>query len=559
MVKREILLIIFLIVFLPIVSSQELEYTHVISNSEDWKDVYSVLHYATLNGLGSSFLVSPRHGTLLLYEIDKNTDIRVISSRRSPYVLNYDDQIRSAGYRDADEIVVDSANLELINEIENLDDFIIVGSDYGYNAIAVVPYAVKTRSWVFFADRSNIDDIEVILSNRNVDNVMIYGFVDREVKDALETYEPEIINSGDKFKDNVEIVKKFRGLGAFDQVTLSNGEFIEKGLMTGTEPILFTGKQNVPDQVRDYLSTSDIKVAVLVGGDLVGAATNIRRSTGVSVIVKFARGARAPTGSIAAVEGLDLFYLPIPILELELYSAKYNRATSQLEITYHSNSNVPVFLKGTITPKDGERIGDLDPIFVAPDDYKTITYPDVNFEEGNYEIEVFTLFGEGPSSLDRILEGTFKVDISDVIDRCEIEIEGLKYKKSKDEFEITIKNKGEVDCYADGELLNVLIDGTETTLGAESTKNIAKGKKGHLIIEQEMTEEDLDDNEFVDVIVYYGEREDSLVKSIKGRFELGIEFLSAATIGLIVLVIAILFAILILFIIFWRRRKDDDF
>jgi hypothetical protein len=131
---------------------------------------------------------------------------------------------------------------------------------------------------------------------------------------------------------------------------------------------LFTGKENVPSQISDYLSNSDIEVGVLVGSDLVGAATNIRRTTGISVIVKFARGARAPTGAVAAVENLDLFYLPIPITILELLSAKYNRATSQRELTLSQLFNVPIFFIGNNNSDNRrgmkETIGDIDPIFI---------------------------------------------------------------------------------------------------------------------------------------------------------------------------------------------------
>ncbi len=55
-----------------------------------------------------------------------------------------------------------------------------------------------------------------------------------------------------------------------------------------------------------------------------------------------------------------------------------------------------------------------------------------------------------------------------------------------------------------------------------------------------MTDEDLKDNDFVTVKAYYGEREDSLVRVMQGRFELEIETISFATISLIIIVFVIL-------------------
>jgi hypothetical protein len=89
------------------------------------------------------------------------------------------------------------------------------------------------RAWVFFADRTNVDEIDSILGLREVDEVLIYGFVDREVEETLAKYNPEVIDTGDRFKDNIEIVEKYLEIKQTEQVLLTNGEFIEKELMLG--------------------------------------------------------------------------------------------------------------------------------------------------------------------------------------------------------------------------------------------------------------------------------------------------------------------------------------
>ena len=369
-----VLIIIMVAINASQIKAQEQDFTHIIINSEDWRDVYSATMYGNLIGVGSDFLVSSRHGPVLLGGISKTNDIRIISSRNSPFVIGYQGVVRDSGFASADEVVLASPNQDLIEELDDITNFVIIGNTYGYDSIAVAPYAMINRAWVFFADRTNIDEIDSILSNREVDEVLIYGFVDRDVRDTLQKYGPKVINTGDRFEDNIEIVEEYLKIKPVKQVILSNGEFVETEILSGANPVLFTGKANVPDQISNYIKSSDFEVGVLVGADLVGSATNIRRSTGMSVIVKFARGARAPTGAVAAVEGLDLFYLPIPIVSLKLHSAKYNSATSQLEVTYKSDSNVPIFFRGTLTPISGTteltRIGDVEPVFIAPNDFK---------------------------------------------------------------------------------------------------------------------------------------------------------------------------------------------
>ena len=60
------------------------------------------------------------------------------------------------------------------------------------------------------------------------------------------------------------------------------------------------------------------------------------------------------------------------------------------------------------------------------------------------------------------------------------------------------------------------------------------------------------------MIAYYGEREDSLIKILKGRFELEIEFFFFETIGLIALTAVVIITIVILLILLWKRRKEKD-
>jgi hypothetical protein len=50
---------------------------------------------------------------------------------------------------------------------------------------------------------------ENLLLERSPKKVLIYGYVEREVSDNLAQFNPEEINTGDRFSDNVEIVKKY--------------------------------------------------------------------------------------------------------------------------------------------------------------------------------------------------------------------------------------------------------------------------------------------------------------------------------------------------------------
>ena len=559
MVLKRVAFVLFLIIVFSS-SSLALDGDHIISNSEDWKDVFSTVHYANLKDEQGHFLVSTAHGTLLLNQIKKNNNIGIVTSEDRPLVFNYPGTIRAEGYEGVEEKEVDSANLELIEELEDINNFIVVGNSYGYPATAVTPFALKTDSWVFLADRTNIAEIDAILSRRDVNNLILYGYMDREVRETLSKYDPEVINTGNRFKNNVEIVKKYREIDPVRQVVLSNGEFIEQEVMNEREPVLFTGKENVPDPIKEYLKNSGIEIGVLVGNSLIGAASNVRESTGISVMVKFARGARSQQQGVSTVEGLDLFYVPSPSLDLSIDSIRYNRASSRLEVTYESNSNVPAYLKGTISlisPDGEQRLGDEDPVFIAPNDFKTISYSDIDVGTEELMAQIYTLYGETPAALDRVLEKTVNITIVDIIDGCEIEVKSITYNKQKEKFYVEVRNTVDnTDCWTDIELRDIVVDGREQTIGTEGSTKIGADKSKEVVIDQRMAENDIEENQFVNLRAYYGERKNSLTKLFKGRFKLSIETLTFISYAIISLSAIIL--ILVIIIILIKRSEEDE-
>ena len=300
-----------------------------------------------------------------------------------------------------------------------------------------------------------------------------------------------------------------------------------------------------------------LEVGVLIGNELINAATNIRRSTGISVMVKFAQGARAQTAGISAVEGLDLFYLPTPTLSLEVYSVKYNKASSQVEVTYQSKSNVPIYLKSTLTATsedDEVKMGDTEPIFIAPSDYKTLVYPDITLEGTGLKANIFVLFGEVSDSLDRMVEGVFDMGVVNVIDKCEVEINSVHYNKQSRMFYVYVEDKADTDCYVDVEIRDITINGVVQTIGTEGSVLVKNGKKTKITIKQRMSEDDLYDNELVNAVAYFGEREETLVKVFRGKFKLNVDLLTRTTWAIILVVILIL----VIGIILWKRKQDDE-
>lgn len=498
----------------------------IISNSADWRDVYSVMLYGSLTGRPATFLVSDRHSFLLPSSISARSHLWVVSSTRVPYARGYGNYLEGLGYT-VESFDYDNANLELAEQV-NTTSFVIVDDSYGYNAISVAPYAVASKSFVLFADENNIDEVDAFLTDRGATKVLVYGHVDRAVKTALVKYDPEIINQdGDRFANNIEILKRYQKISGARQVVLTNGEFIEHEIMSGQEPVIFIGRNNVPDVVRNYITASDINIGVLIGNELVNTATFIRRQLGISVFVKFARSARSPSAAITQVEALDMFYLPSYSLNIELDSITYNKATRQLEVVLRNTKDVAAYFKGsyTITNPDGTQatVGDADVVFIEPNSYKTVTYLADEMNE-DATIDIYIIYGESRNSLEFVIDTQYclscekRLSLVDVLDQCSINMSSVSYNLPRQLFYAEVQNLGTVSCYVDVEFLDVIVAAEKVTYHLSDVAFFEPGASKTLKIKGELEEEDLEDNRFVNAKAFYGQRQNSLVKVFSGRF-----------------------------------------
>jgi len=556
-----LLFVLFLVLFLLTTLSGAFAYDRVIVNSHDWHDVYSGMLFASLEGIPSNFLVSQKHASILLYSIPTSEkELFVVSSRKEPYFVGYQSFLQARGYDKAEELVTRNANLDLARKLTNITKFIVIDPAYGYNAISSAPYAVVSHSYVLFADRRNIDEVLAFLQQRKPTSLLLFGQLDRQVKSALAPFNPETLDKGDRFSNDLAMVDRYKQLADIRQVILTNGEFIEASMMSGDDPVIFIGRANVPDVVRNYIKKNDIEVGILIGNELIGTATFIRRQLGISVFVKFAQGARVPKGAIAQVEDLDRFRMPRYELNLKVVSVVYNKATQSLEVTYHNPQELALYMKGTITITGGASsiaLGDKDPLFLDKGAYKTIIYTEDSdgqplfLTEGDYTAKLFTIFGEGPKSLENAIQATVKISFVEVKDESVVNITGLYYNKGSGKFFVTVENTGTVDAYVRPELVDLMVNGEPLTVAADETVLVPAGKKEKIPVTIQLAGEDFAANPQVLVRAYYGERENVLVKVTKRSFAL---VFGGAGIGRFVLYAVIMLAILLLLLFLGTKK-----
>lgn len=526
----------------------------VMINSKNWQDVYSGVLYGKLSGIPHNFLVSERHALIYYQTLDTNLpDILLLESDQQ-YYSGFEEGLEDLGFS-VERVEEQNMNLALARRLvdeRNIRSFILLDDAYGYNAISAAPYAVLSKSYVLFVNEQTIEDIVDFLSEVQPVNLLQVGFLNREIQTSLEGFSMEVIDAGGRFDNNVALVKKFREINPVQQIIITNGEFIEDEIMTGLEPVVFIGKENIPDVTKQYVTSSDIQVAVLIGNDLVQTGTLIKRELNITTFIKFARTARIPTGLSSQIEGLDLFYLPKYDLSMDIASARYNELTQELEVTYENTANLALYFRSSLTVDDGitnTTLGDREPIFMDRNERRTVVYK-YNTAARAISVKALVVYGETPSSMEKAVEKTLEAELVRILDSTTMEIVSIFYTKKDKAFGILVKNTGTTDGYVSGEIIDALIDLQKTTLGSERVISISANEEKTVYVRAELTDLDLEDNPLITGKILYGQREDALIKNDQKRLALeikGFEYLPYV-IGAAVLVLIIFFLLL-------RRKK----
>jgi hypothetical protein len=513
---RKLILIILLLLILNTGYANAEQAGHVVINSADWGDVYSAVMYSNFNNIPYYFAISEPHARVIPQYLDRNLDVRLFESENVPYLVNYKNILEQGGLTVVDETKSTNGrelNLKLASELD-INSFIIVDDQYGYNAISAAPYAAKSGSWVLFANGDNIDEVNDFLNGRNVEKILIYGHVDKAVKDELNVFDPEIIDEGNRFDDNLAIVSKFMELSPTDSVILSNGEFIEGAIMSGDSPVIFIGANTVPAQVIEFVKSNEIKGSTLIGNELVGSGQVLRDATGISVIVKFGQG-RQVTGEMSLIEDLDKFYLPRYELSLDAVIARYIEPNSDSGCAY-----------------------DIDLTAYA--------------RSSDLSAVVTSEFGEAQGSLNLLLTKILDITLISVEDDSEISVSGVNYNKGTQRLELTVENTGNVPCYASPSI-TMQIEGDEEILRLGNSIPIEVGEKQTVSTRVELTIADLADNPDVPVHANYGERPEILLKNLDEILPLNVT--GGIPTGILLAVFALL--LIIAAAVVWSKRKTS--
>ncbi len=228
-----------------------------------------------------------------------------------------------------------------------------------------------------------------------------------------------------------------------------------------------------------------------------------------------------------------------------------------MEVTYENTGNVYTVVQALSHRilSDGNavaEVGDEEPFWLNPDDLVTISYPIElsSYLDTELEVESTVVYGQSATALTRLLiKKEIPVETISAEDSSRISIEKVEYHKEKKQFEISIKNLGEKEVYVDAEVVDLVINGENVTLGSE-VQVLSPGKISLFIIKASLEETDFENNKMLTVRAHYGEREGILIKTLVKEFEL--QFTESQYQPLILLAVVI---ILVSMLIKLRKKR----
>jgi len=431
----------------------------VVINSADWKDVYSGALYSAQLDHRFSFLIADQAGPSLMQRIARIPILLVESDKRS-FVPGFAEELRRNGFEVA-EVVASTqdnpASLVLGRRLPT-KSFAVLDGTFGYNAVSLANFARGEGRWVLFSDQVPAQRLADYLKERQATSVLAFGALKKDVRDALAAFNPDVIDRGDRFSNNVALLERSARAGPVKQLLLTNGDFLEDSLFRSTVPTILIGKENAPSVVASFIRSQNVEYGVLLGRDLASVGRWLKANTPMkNIYVKFSQ--TFITGQSPTLEMMELSMFPLPgvALNVSLEEIQYNGATQTVEVTFRNLEKTVTYLQGTVDVSvAGRRLKSAeDPVPVVLDGgaFRTLSYSvpvDPASLEGSANLSVFVrgLYGEEAGALDHVVSGQRDgVAVVSFADESHLSFGNLSYDAARHGFSLQLINDGEGKLY----------------------------------------------------------------------------------------------------------------
>lgn len=262
----------------------------VVVNSIYWEDILSGSIYAASVGDNYLFLLTPAHADYVAsYLADSGAKVSYFESGW-PVSSDFAAKMAPLANKGLLSSETSTSLAPLFAAKAPKDSAIIVGRDYGAEALSIAPYAALTDSAVFFAAPGTVNSI-ASSAKESYGSVLVYGSV-ASFLDSMEGL--EVVNTGSQYSDNLAAAQMFldaQGTPA-KQANLLSGIAFEKSMVGKNYPIILTDNAADQSKIASFLSSNGIKTLIVFQGDadISDAVALLKEKSSVSAFAKLGEG-----------------------------------------------------------------------------------------------------------------------------------------------------------------------------------------------------------------------------------------------------------------------------
>ena len=507
---------------------QTLFSTTVLVNSQNYEDIISASVFAASQGYAFAFTIDPRQAVFITrYYTAVKTDPVIYLEGNQTILSNMATMLQESKLGNL-TIVQNRPVQEWVADQFPRTQAILVGGAYGQDALSAAPYAAVSQSPIFFIDDpSKAQATLTAVRSRGYAKVMVYGSLASQLAKAdLDSLPPvETVDTGSRYSNNIEIVKKFLELKSAHQVMFVSGQAFEKSMVDSKYPLVLVGRSTVPQELVTFLSANNISSGVVFSGDsqdpavgsnIVDGVAKLRAlNPNLSIFIKFGEGYSGVNQALP----LMIAPLPSPRISLDLLNISYNVGSRQFEIRAADSGDF-IFLSASVLI---EGIGSAESSQITLEPGQTTTLGvDLDatraISDGRIpSADVTAQFGEDSGLADNIETVTFvDIPLSTYEDNSSVRLSGIAYSSEHKAFILHLQGDGWVSGTARFMLGTrpIVLDVPPTLIKGSGDVEV----KFLLSADEERYVSGLN----FDYLIRYGSRPDVLLKEDRGRQEFSV-------------------------------------
>lgn len=556
--------ILFLALFL--VLTQPIYAETMIINTESWVEAYLSMQYGIKEGISDIYFLTNLNDAELVSRLINKDDRIIIFENRDEYVVkNYESFLEVKGAKDSETIYFnDEFDLQKqISDRLSIKKYFVINEE-GKDAISAFPYCLKHECLVTFYKRENLGDLVGLLRNSN--EVILYGSFKPSVIRELDQFNLRRIDEGSSSLNNLKLVEEYLSLyGNSNFAILSNGNYFEPGFLSFGQPIVIYGGS--VDEIVSFSLENNITKYEVIGADMMNVGQNLRdfSQKKIGVVVKYGQTYVGIPGLRGKVYEMKVVEVPEFLVNMNIVDSIYIKDKSLYTIVINNTGegDGEFYLVGADVYFKDQRVGRFSGDYahlIIPGETFTIT---LELDEGEYSellSELIVLFGDEKPLLNYILnEGSselpYKINtriIDTYEDKSQMCLEDFYYNLDEG-FKVKIKNCGEVDAYADVEILMTSGE-VFSYLGKEF---LGRGETKELTVEEFYG----GDDNVSSVVIYSGINKDFMITQTKDESKTVKDFRmeESSNIGLIIIILALMVVGVVVYLYLYKKNKFLDF